>query len=159
MAASPIPRTTTEVIEAVRVAHPELFVAPAAPPWPDGVPDGRYTPAEAYCRDNAGRDLGEGTWLPQAFADVVGQRETALRVYPSRCQAAIDALVASLGGKSLCAAAGDGVADVAVTHANADAAKPPPGHTTWTVAKWSGASFLSGAVVATILILVSGAGR
>jgi len=93
-------------IDALRQGHPELFTAPVLPEWPQGLP----RPIET----------ATGTILPPARAQAILKRLRMLDVYPSRCQARLDAL--AVGADSVCAVAIAGAVDVARTEAVAAAA-------------------------------------
>lgn len=78
----------------LRLQVPELFVAP---PLPDmdvdklpGLP--LDVPADANCKTVSGDPLGEGAYLPRAWADALRLQLERGEVYPARAQKRLDEL-------------------------------------------------------------------
>lgn len=130
---SATPGQPTIDLEALRKEHPELFVAPELPPWPQGLP----RPIET----------DTGTILPPARATAVLTRLRMLDVYPSRCQARLDAWVDAYG---VCATAIDGARAVGAAEARVE---DPQGWSLSTVVTTGALGVVVGAVLVGAMVL------
>lgn len=122
------------------------------PPVPDGLPRARNAPTEGHWLDLAGRDGGEGVWLPMDLAKDVHMRLEFLERTPAMCQERLD------WARRRCEVDVRSSVDVALADAGIERlaiATEPQGWPTWQVAIITVGAVVVGAALGGAVVVVA----
>ena len=136
---APASASAADLLLELRSDHPELFVVPEVPQWPDNLPPEWKTPDEARCFREFEGDMGAGVWLPRELERIIELRLLELEQYPVRAQGVLDALVPRVV---------EAVADKVAT-------APAPGYRLSTVVMWTALGVLAGAAATATVVVVA----